>query len=98
VLRTVGQFHAQGVVIRDVKPENFLFATPARDSHLKAIDFGIAQYCGPSDTLTERAGTPIYVAPGAPLHPRMRVAPAHRSARACMYAAPRALLQPRHPL
>lgn len=45
VLRTVSQFHANGVVIRDVKPENFLFATDCADSHLKAIDFGIAQYC-----------------------------------------------------
>ena len=62
----MSQFHAQGVVLRDVKPENFLFATSDRDSHLKAIDFGIAQYCGPNDRLTERAGTPVYVAPGMP--------------------------------
>lgn len=41
----MSQFHANGVVIRDVKPENFLFATAEADSHLKAIDFGIAQYC-----------------------------------------------------
>ena len=62
----MSQFHAQGVVLRDVKPENFLFATSDRDSHLKAIDFGIAQYCGPNDRLTERAGTPVCVAPGMP--------------------------------
>lgn len=65
ILRTVSQFHANGVVIRDVKPENFLFATPAADSHLKAIDFGIAQYCRADEVLKDRAGTPIYVAPGA---------------------------------
>lgn len=46
VLRTISQFHANGVVIRDVKPENFLFATEEKDAHLKAIDFGIAQFCG----------------------------------------------------
>lgn len=46
VLRTISQFHANGVVIRDVKPENFLFATDDKESHLKAIDFGIAQFCG----------------------------------------------------
>jgi calcium-dependent protein kinase len=45
ILRTVSQFHANSVVIRDVKPENFLFAEEGLDSHLKAIDFGIAQYC-----------------------------------------------------
>lgn len=77
MLRTVSQFHAQGVVLRDVKPENFLFATSDRDSHLKAIDFGIAQYCGPHDTLTERAGTPVYVAPGMPLPLCLCVLPEH---------------------
>lgn len=46
VLRTISQFHANGVVIRDVKPENFLFATDDKEAHLKAIDFGIAQFCG----------------------------------------------------
>jgi calcium-dependent protein kinase len=45
ILRTISQFHVNGVVIRDVKPENFLFASDKRDSHLKAIDFGIAHYC-----------------------------------------------------
>ena len=45
ILRTISQFHANGVVMRDVKPENFLFTTEAKDAHLKAIDFGIAQYC-----------------------------------------------------
>ena len=41
----MSQFHANDVVIRDVKPENFLFAEEGETSHLKAIDFGIAQYC-----------------------------------------------------
>jgi serine/threonine protein kinase len=46
IVRTVSQFHAAGVVMRDVKPENFLFSEEGTCAHLKAIDFGIAQYCG----------------------------------------------------
>lgn len=65
VIRTVSQFHANGIVLRDVKPENWMFSDTERTAQLKAIDFGIAEYCGPEDTLQERAGTPIYVAPGA---------------------------------
>lgn len=63
VLRTISQFHVSGVVMRDVKPENFLFASADKDSHLKAIDFGMAEYCDDETVLKERAGTPIYVAP-----------------------------------
>lgn len=32
-------------MLRDVKPENFLFLTPAADAPLKMIDFGLATYC-----------------------------------------------------
>ncbi|GLI63029.1 hypothetical protein VaNZ11_005889, partial [Volvox africanus] len=63
VLCTVAQCHAKGIVLRDVKPENFLFLTPAPDSPLKMIDFGLATYCKPGQLLTDRAGSPLYVAP-----------------------------------
>lgn len=43
--------------------ENFLFLTKSEDSPLKAIDFGLAKYCAVDDTLSSRAGTPIYIAP-----------------------------------
>ena len=33
----------RGIVVRDVKPENFLFLDPSEDSPLKMIDFGLAE-------------------------------------------------------
>lgn len=63
VLRTVAQCHSAGVLMRDVKPENFLFASPHPDAPLKAIDFGISVFCNPDQEVDMRAGTPIYIAP-----------------------------------
>jgi calcium-dependent protein kinase len=63
VLQTIAQFHAHGVVWRDVKPENFLFANEDNDSPLKAVDFGTAERCKPGEFITARAGSPLFVAP-----------------------------------
>jgi calcium-dependent protein kinase len=50
-----------GVIHRDLKPENMLFE---RNSQvLKIIDFGIAYQKKGDEKLTERVGTPYYVAP-----------------------------------
>ena len=56
ILRTVAQCHARNVLIRDVKPENFLYLTRDDDAPLKAIDFGMAQYCKPHESLRDKAG------------------------------------------
>ncbi len=56
VLRTVAQCHARNVLIRDVKPDNFLYLTSDENAPLKAIDFGLAQYCKADETLRDRAG------------------------------------------
>ena len=63
VLRTVAQCHAAGVLMRDVKPENFLFASTEPGAPLKAIDFGISVFCEAGQEVDLRAGTPIYIAP-----------------------------------
>ena len=57
------QCHSKNIVIRDVKPDNFLFLDGSEKSPLKAIDFGLAQYCTEHDVLEDRAGTPMYIAP-----------------------------------
>jgi len=63
MLQAVAQCHAKGVVLRDVKPENFLFRSKAEQAPLKMIDFGLAEYCKPAQALSERVGTPFYIAP-----------------------------------
>ena len=44
------------MLIRDVKPENFLLLTADHDSPLKAIDFGLATYCKAGQYLQDKAG------------------------------------------
>jgi serine/threonine protein kinase len=66
--------HRRGILHRDVKPENMLFAA---SGVLKVTDFGIAKVIGGADTVMTRAGdvlgTPSYIAPeqvlGAELSP-----------------------------
>ena len=54
ILRTVAQCHSRGVIVRDVKPENFLFKDARPDAPLRAIDFGLAEYCTPGEYLTDK--------------------------------------------
>ena len=64
IVRVVAQCHSQGVMIRDIKPENFLFSSKDRKkAPLKAIDFGVSVFCEPGEKVDMRAGTPMYVAP-----------------------------------
>jgi hypothetical protein len=44
---------------RDVKPDNFLFLNSNEHSGLRAIDFGLAEYCEPGQYLTDRVGIAI---------------------------------------
>ena len=47
VLRAIAQCHAAGVLVRDVKPENFLFLSEDEEDYtLKMIDFGESCRCG----------------------------------------------------
>lgn len=57
----LSEAHAQGVIHRDLKPDNVMLG---RDGLVKLLDFGIARAVG-SDTATARTimGTPEYMAP-----------------------------------
>jgi len=64
VLRVTALCHSQGVLIRDIKPDNFLFANPDHESApLKAIDFGVSVFCEAGERVDMRAGTPMYISP-----------------------------------
>ncbi|MGV9412010.1 protein kinase domain-containing protein [Nocardia sp. NPDC003693] len=56
--------HRHGILHRDVKPSNLMFAA---NGTLKLTDFGIAKIIGGAETLVTRAGdivgTPSYIAP-----------------------------------
>lgn len=56
--------HDHGILHRDVKPENLMFAASGA---VKVTDFGIAKVVGGNETLATRAGdvlgTPAYIAP-----------------------------------
>eukprot|EP00899_Mesostigma_viride_P019242 jgi/Mesvir1/27319/Mv07140-RA.1 len=63
ILRMVAACHANNVFHRDIKPENLLYLTPAEESPLKVIDFGLATIVKPGERVKEIAGTPHYMAP-----------------------------------
>ncbi|GJP57262.1 hypothetical protein CLOM_g16287 [Closterium sp. NIES-68] len=55
--------HSNGVIHRDVKPENILMCDKDVDTKIKLIDFGVATFYKRGVPRTDRAGTVEYTAP-----------------------------------
>ncbi|KAK3254683.1 hypothetical protein CYMTET_36106, partial [Cymbomonas tetramitiformis] len=63
VLNALAHCHLKGVVMCDVKPDNFLFEQHSPGAQLKAIDFGLSRQFTPGRALRRAAGTAFFVAP-----------------------------------
>eukprot|EP00884_Botryococcus_braunii_P002869 jgi/Botrbrau1/12583/Bobra.0169s0113.2 len=66
ILQVLAYCHSQGIVHRDVKPENYLIQgrkqRPNRDT-LRAVDFGSAAFIKPGEKVTGLVGSSYYMAP-----------------------------------
>jgi len=63
MLRAVGYLHANNVVHRDLKLENFLYESEESTSQLKLIDFGFAKIWDSSTLMMASCGSIAYVSP-----------------------------------
>ena len=63
--RAVQALHSKGIVHRDPKPENLVFASAKDDLSIKVTDFGLVLIAGEADPLrsVDVVGSPGYVAP-----------------------------------
>jgi len=63
LLVAVDCMHKSGVVHRDIKPQNIFLESKDDNSAIKVGDFGFAKRVHTPKSLTQRCGTPSYVAP-----------------------------------
>ncbi len=63
ILSAVVYCHAHHIVHRDLKPENLLLESNEENANIKVIDFGTSQTFNPDKKMSQKFGTPYYIAP-----------------------------------
>ncbi|CAI0475709.1 unnamed protein product [Linum tenue] len=63
IVEVVQLCHKHGVIHKDLKDKNFLFANKKENSPLKAIDFGLSIFFKTGERFSEIVGSPYYMAP-----------------------------------
>jgi len=63
ILEALCYCHANNLVHKDLKPENIMVDKQGDINRIKIVDFGTAQTFDKDKKMTEKAGTPYYVAP-----------------------------------
>lgn len=64
MLLAIQHCHENGVVHRDLKPDNFLFASTEGRTHLKIADFGLSTIIDtPDQIITDPVGSAFFIAP-----------------------------------
>jgi calcium-dependent protein kinase len=63
ILSVIAYCHERNIVHRDLKPENFLLDNTNEDANLKVIDFGTARFFTRGVHMSQKFGTPYYIAP-----------------------------------
>ena len=63
ILSVLIYLHDRKIVHRDLKPENLLMSSTAKEAGIKVIDFGSSHVFATGEIMTQRVGTPYYIAP-----------------------------------
>jgi len=63
LLDFIAYAHSKCIIHRDLKPENILLSDKVPNATLKVIDFGTSDFCLDGQRLSQKFGTPYYVAP-----------------------------------
>lgn len=63
VLSAINYCHSSNIVHRDLKPENLLIDKEEVNPKIKIIDFGTSQHFTPDQSMSQKFGTPYYIAP-----------------------------------
>ena len=63
VLSAINYCHSRNIVHRDLKPENLLLDTGGENPRVTIIDFGTSGVFDPEKRMSQKFGTPYYIAP-----------------------------------